>query len=131
MCNLSLSMLRAFMKTMIKTSPKLALAKSLILRVKRKSPKSVTCDQIVTEMIPKHLISNFIALTLHTPLPGESISYKRGTMYFNLSTFWSFTYPVFAKLVQYVMTTALSITSFLEKLQGKRSVAPTMGIPNT
>ncbi|KAG7259438.1 hypothetical protein CRUP_002060, partial [Coryphaenoides rupestris] len=30
-----------------------------------------------------------------------------------------------------VMTTALSITSFLEKLQGNRSVAPIIGTPNT
>lgn len=42
-----------------------------------------------------------------------------------------YTDPDLAKLVQYVITTALSITSFLEKLQGNKSVAPTMGIPNT
>lgn len=41
------------------------------------------------------------------------------------------THPLFAKLVQYVMTTALSMMSFLEKLQGNRSVGPTMGMPNT
>lgn len=42
-----------------------------------------------------------------------------------------FAYPVLAKFVQYVMTTALSITSFFEKLQGNRSVGPIMGMPKT
>lgn len=41
------------------------------------------------------------------------------------------THPVFAKFVQYVITTALSMTSFLEKLQGNNSVGPIMGIPST
>lgn len=41
------------------------------------------------------------------------------------------TYPVLAKFVQYVITTALSITSFLEKLHGNSSVGPIIGNPNT